>query len=54
MDKSNECVLGQKVWDCAGVTTPDQRRRILARLRKHGSKLQIKDRVGCNSVLVNT
>ena len=34
MDQSSECVLGRKVWDCAGVITPDQRRRVLTRLRK--------------------
>jgi hypothetical protein len=51
MDQSNECVLGKKVWDCAGVITHDQRRRVLARLRKHGSQFQIRDRPGRTSVL---
>ena len=54
MDQSKECPLGKKVWDCAGVTTPDQRRRVLARLRKHDSQFQIKDRPGRSSVLFRT
>jgi hypothetical protein len=52
MGKSNECVLGRKVWDCAGVITPDQRRRVLARLRKHGPQLLILDRPGRPSMLI--
>jgi len=52
MEQSNECVLSRKVWDCAGVNTPDQRRRVLARLRNVGPVLRVIDRVGRSSLLV--
>ena len=51
MDQSNECILGKKVWDCAGVVTLDHRRRVLTKLRKHGSRFQIKDRKGRPSII---
>lgn len=52
MEHSNECVLGRKIWECAGVRTPHQRRRVLARLRKSSPNLQIKDRTGRPSILI--
>ena len=51
MNNSGECVLRQRVWECAGVKTPDHRRRILARLRKLPA-LRIIDRLGRPSVVV--
>jgi hypothetical protein len=54
MDKFNECILGRKVWDCAGVITPDQRRRVLAKLRKSVPALHVIDRPGRPSVLVES
>jgi hypothetical protein len=50
MNNSSECVLGKKVWECAGVTSHDQRRRILARLRNLHA-LRIIDRLGRPSVI---
>jgi hypothetical protein len=52
MERSNECVLGKKVWDCAGVINRDQRRRVLTKLRKPNPQIQITDRQGRSSVLI--
>ena len=52
MRQSNECIISKKIWDCAGVRTPDQRRRVLARLRRQTTALQIVDRPGRPSVLI--
>jgi hypothetical protein len=52
MGQSNECVISKKIWDCAGVRTPDQRRRVLARLRRQTTALQVIDRPGRPSVLI--
>jgi hypothetical protein len=50
MANSKECVLGKKTWESAGVTSPDQRRRILVRLRNLPI-LRIMDRRGRPSVI---
>jgi len=50
MTNSKECVLGKKVWESAGVISPDQRRRILVRLRNLPI-LRIMDRRGRPSVI---
>ena len=51
MAGETECVLSQKVWDCAGIGDKDQRRRVLARLRKMGPNLKVQDRKGRPSIL---
>ena len=54
MEGTNECVLAKRIWECAGIETHDQRRRVLARLRKQGPALKVVDRPGRPSVLVTT
>jgi hypothetical protein len=52
MERSNECILGKKVWDCAGVINRDQRRRVLSKLRKQTAACKIIDHTGRPSVMV--
>jgi hypothetical protein len=51
MSRSDEWPLTAKIWDCAGITNRDQRRRVLARLRTIRGNYEIEDRVGRPSVL---
>jgi len=51
MAGSEECVLTAKVWHCAGIANRDQRRRVLARLRKLDGNFEVVDRKGRPSVL---
>lgn len=50
MKFENYCVLSGKVWGCAKVKT-NQRRRVLASLRRLSPDLEVQDRVGRTSVL---
>lgn len=47
----NKCVLSTKIWTCAEVGA-NQRRLVLARLRKMSPELAVRDRIGRASVLV--
>ena len=51
MARESNCVLSKKIWACAGVKEPSQRRRILARLRKMSPDLVVQDRKGRPSIL---
>ncbi len=51
MARESNCVLSKKIWTCAGVKEPSQRRRILARLRKISPDLVVQDRKGRPSIL---
>jgi hypothetical protein len=51
MQSENRCTLSKKIWACAEVGT-NQRRLVLARLRKMSPALTVQDRIGRASVLV--
>jgi hypothetical protein len=51
MARESSCVLSKKIWACAGVEKPSQRRIILARLRKMSPNLVVQDRNGRPSIL---
>jgi hypothetical protein len=51
MARESNCVLSKKIWACAGVKEPSQRRRILARLREMSPNLVVQDRRGRPSIL---
>jgi len=51
MARESNCILSKKIWACAGVKEPNQRRRILARLRKMSPELVVQDRKGRPSIL---
>ena len=46
----SKCVLSEKVWTCAEVVK-NQRRRVLAKLRKMSPNIEVKNRIGRTSVL---
>jgi hypothetical protein len=51
MQSGDDCTLSKKIWDCAEVGA-NQRRLVLARLRKMSPALKVQDRIGRTSVLV--
>ncbi len=50
MNGENQCVLKAQIWGHAGIANPDQRRRVLAKLRKC-TDYEVIDRSGRPSVL---
>jgi len=46
-----ECALSLKVWDCAGIHSPDQRTRVLKKISQKCEGYWVEQRKGRTSVL---
>ena len=46
-----ECALSLKVWDCAGIHSPDQRSRVLKKIDQKCEGYWVEQRKGRTSVL---
>lgn len=49
--KSSEVTLTAKVWDCAGIQSPDQRSRVLKKIDQHSPGYWVERREGRTAVL---
>ena len=51
MDRSRECVLSAKVWDCACIVGKDARRRVLQKIRNSAIEFRVCTRPGRPALL---
>ena len=49
--KASEVTLTAKVWDCAGIQSPDQRSRVLKKIDQHCPGYWVERREGRTAVL---